>query len=142
MEKGKKEQESKDNKKRKKKRKWNKKTKILVGVIVIVVVLMIGFWGMHSSTNYLSVSDIVDNEDKYLNEEIEVKGTVKKDSVDQDNRTFVLTDGKNDIKINYTGSLPASFEEGKDVVVKGTLRRYDVLVIDVEEIVVGCSSEY
>ena len=142
MGKGKKDPKS----KRRKKRRMNKILKITIAVIVIIIVLVIGLWGMHSSTSYLTVSEIVENKSKYLDEYVEVKGTVKDDSVDKINKTFIITDGDNDLLIDYNRSLPSNFEEGGDVIIKGTLRddgeAESRLFIKVKEIVVSCPSKY
>ena len=73
---------------------------------------------------------------------MEIKGIVGIDSMDSKNKTFVLTDGKNDLRINYNGSLPSNFEEGKDIIVKGILRQRDELLLEAKEIKVGCASKY
>lgn len=136
------EEVKKDIPKGKKRRKMGKKSKIIIAVFIIIIILIIGLWGMHSDTSYPSVSDIVNNKEKHLDKHIEVKGTVGTDSLDLANKTFNLTDGKNDLKINYNGSLPSNFEEGKDIVVKGTLHQRDELFLVAEEIEVGCASKY
>ena len=74
---------------------------------------------------------------------VEVKGTVAKNSIDESGKSFVITDGENDINITYPDMLPANFKEEIDVVIKGTLREQGgLLVIEANEIVVGCPSKY
>jgi cytochrome c-type biogenesis protein CcmE len=137
------ESQNKSDKKKKKKR-LSKKAKVIIAVLVIIIVIFIGLWGMHSSGDYKTVSEVLNNKDKYLNKYVEVKGTVEKDSISLSNKTFIISDENNELLVNYTtfGSLPGSFEEGKDVVIKGTLREDIVMYIDAKEVVVGCASKY
>ena len=128
----------------KNKRKRRKIIIVIVAVLIVVIVLVIGLWGMHGSTSYPTVSEILEDKDKNLDKDIEVKGTVKLDSINLTIRNFIITDGKNDLNVTYTDSLPSNFEEGKEVVVKGKLiesAQYG-LVVEADEIVVGCASKY
>lgn len=114
----------------------------LIAIVVIVLVIVVGTWGMWGGTDYPSVKDVLGDQGKYLNKYVEVRGTVKLLSLDVNNTTFVLSEGSSDLRVNYTGALPANFEEGKDVVVKGTLRKETALVLFAKDIVVGCASKY
>jgi cytochrome c-type biogenesis protein CcmE len=120
----------------------NKVIIITIAIIVIIIVLIIGLWDTGEGKDYSTVSEIIDDSEKYIDENIEFRGTVKKDTLDDFNKTFILTDDKNDLRVNYTGLLPSNFEEGKDVVIKGTLRQETELVVEAEEIIVGCASKY
>ena len=55
---------------------------------------------------------------------IRVGGMVKKNSIniDQSEVNFVITDFKNELIVNYSGSVPNLFEEGKGVVAEGFLK--------------------
>ena len=55
---------------------------------------------------------------------IRVGGMVKKNSikVNSNEINFVITDFKNHISVNYTGSVPNLFTEGKGVVAEGYLK--------------------
>jgi cytochrome c-type biogenesis protein CcmE len=125
-----------------KKKKMGKKTKFLIAIIIIVIVIIIGIGGMSGAEDYMTVGDVIDEESKYMNKYVEVRGTVKDESWDTVNSTFILTDGESDMLINYTDLLPSNFQEGKDVVVKGTVRKNIVMEIQVKEIEVGCPSKY
>jgi cytochrome c-type biogenesis protein CcmE len=115
---------------------------VVLAIVVISLVLVVGTWGMWGGSDYPSVKDVVSDKGKYLNKYLEMRGTVKLQSLDVNNTTFVLFEDKSEIRVNYTGILPQNFEEGKDVVVKGTLRDENGLVIKAKEIVVGCASKY
>lgn len=115
---------------------------IIVAIVIIIIVLIVGLWGMTGGEDYPTPSEILKDKTKHLNNHVEVRGTVKQDTLDTQNKTFVLTDDKADLLVNYTDFLPSNFEEGKDVVVKGTLREQIIVFIEADEIVVGCASKY
>ena len=58
------------------------------------------------------------------NKKIRVGGMVKNNSIiiDSENVNFIITDFKNEINVNYSGSVPNLFEEGKGVVAEGFLK--------------------
>ena len=55
---------------------------------------------------------------------IRVGGMVKKNSINMstDQVSFIITDFKNEINVDYSGVLPNLFEEGKGVVAEGYLQ--------------------
>ena len=126
----------------KKRRRLGTGVKVAIAIAIIAVVLISGLWGMWGGTSFLTVNDVTANEGKYLNTQLEVRGTVKLQSHDLTNKTFILSGNSKELKVNYTGAPPSNFEEGKDVVVKGTLRSSGGLVLVAKEIVVGCASKY
>jgi cytochrome c-type biogenesis protein CcmE len=127
---------------KKSKSKRNKAIIITILIIVVAIALIILLWDTGEGQDYPTVSKILDESEKHIDKEIEFRGTVKKDTLDVTNRTFVLTDDKKDLRVNYTDLLPSNFEEGKDVVVRGILRQKIELVVEAEEITVGCASKY
>ncbi len=74
---------------------------------------------------------------KNLNEiknaqKIRVGGMVKKNSIIINNKEifFVITDFKNELLVNFNGSVPNLFEEGKGVVAEGFLKDKSLLNAD------------
>ncbi len=74
---------------------------------------------------------------KNLNEiknaqKIRVGGMVKKNSIIINNKEifFVITDFKNELLVNFNGSVPNLFEEGKGVVAEGFLKDKSFLNAD------------
>ena len=74
---------------------------------------------------------------KNLNEiknaqKIRVGGMVKKDSIKINDKEifFVITDFKNELLVNFNGSVPNLFEEGKGVVAEGFLKDKSFLNAD------------
>lgn len=70
-----------------------------------------------------------------------VKGMVA--AVDAENRSFVLTDGERSLEVRMSGQLPAPVQEGRSLVAKGHLiATGGDLVLQADEILVGCPSKY
>ena len=74
---------------------------------------------------------------KNLNEiknaqKIRVGGMVKKNSIKINDKEifFVITDFKNELLVNFNGSVPNLFEEGKGVVAEGFLKDKSFLNAD------------
>lgn len=91
---------------------------------------------------YLTVSQVVRNSATYLDENIQVLGTVAKGSVTYKNTSIVfsLVDEESVIKVNYTGSLPQNFQEGEEVVVIGKLTSQNT--VEASQMLVKCPSKY
>ena len=66
------------------------------------------------------------------NKKIRVGGMVKNNSIviDSENINFIITDFKNEINVNYSGSVPNLFEEGKGVVAEGFLKDQNFLIAE------------
>ena len=63
---------------------------------------------------------------------IRIGGMVKENSIviDSENVNFIITDFKNEINVNYSGSVPNLFEEGKGVVAEGFLKDQSFLIAE------------
>lgn len=123
----------------------NKKQKTFVAIGVIVAVAIIGLWGVDFSQQYIMVSELTSNPDKYVGDKIGTMGVIKNGTlvVTPDIISFVLVDkddGISEIYVEYTGDLPATLDEGKDVSMSATMVAADK--IEATQIVVGCSSKY
>jgi len=107
----------------------SRKKRISYFLVSAVVVLILGkfiFNSLQKNTIYFfSPTDLL------LNSEtprglIRVGGLVKRDSIQEKKSeaiyTFVVTDLKNDIYVEYKGILPNLFQEEKGVVVEGVLK--------------------
>ena len=66
------------------------------------------------------------------NKKIRVGGMVKNNSIiiDSENVNFIITDFKNEINVNYSGTVPNLFEEGKGVVAEGFLKDQSFLIAE------------
>ena len=123
----------------------DKKQKTFVAIGVIVAVAIIGLWGVDFSQQYIMVSELTSNPDKYVGDKIGTMGVIKNGTliVTPDIISFTLTDEEDEtaeIYVEYTGDLPATLDEGKDISMSGTMVSADK--IEATQIVVGCSSKY
>jgi len=123
------------------KRLSTKRKRLLALVVVLVVVavaIVIGLWG-NAPVPYMTVSEVTENASSYLDEEIQIKGTVKNwDSV---GKTFELTDGESNLTVSYV-TLPEGFNNEKEIVVEGVLKGGSNLILESTKITVGCPSKY
>ena len=73
---------------------------------------------------FLSPTEIKEKQNLNLNKQIRIGGMVKKESifVNNDEIKFIVTDLKNEIIVNFQGSVPNLFEEGKGVVAEGFIK--------------------
>lgn len=127
-----------------------RKKLILVGIVVVVAVVIL-FWGWSSTgREYMSVGALVDQSaegvpTKYAGKLVEVKGVVAGWDGTAEDLSFALVDEKDpnkSVEVTVNGTLPAGFENGKTVVVKGVLSPDLPLRIAASEITVGCASKY
>ena len=116
-------------------------------VVAGILLIFSGFLAYDSLSNYinpyLSVTSVVRNIDQYRGRSIQVMGVVQFDTFDRGNDgtiRFAINDGTEAIGVVYTGALPQNFDEGKDVVVVGSLDGDDT--VDARQILVKCPSKY
>lgn len=90
---------------------------------------------------YLTVTQVAQNSDIYLDEEIQVLGIIGNGTVQYSDSalTFDLADEENTIKVIHAGR-PDNFQEGIQAVVIGRLNHDSVLVAS--EILLRCPSKY
>jgi cytochrome c-type biogenesis protein CcmE len=118
-----------------------KKKKILTAVAVLVIIslaLVVGLWG-NAPVPYMTVSEVTNHSSSYLNKEIEIKGIVKNWNTTA--RTFEMTDEESRLVVSYD-NIPDGFNNEKEIVVSGILTGANGLVLEAEEITVGCPSKY
>lgn len=123
----------------------DKKQKMFVAIGVIAAVAIIGLWDVDFSQQYIMVSELISNPDQYVGAKISTMGTIKNGTliVTPDIISFILTDSEDvtaEIYVEYTGDLPPTLDEGKDISMSGTMISADK--VEATQIVVGCSSKY
>lgn len=130
------------------------KTKTIVKVLISVVVIGggLGYFmlqAMQSSWSYYYVvdefvEDFVAKTPAMKASSVRVFGKVKPDSVARDLEktllTFTLAGPKNELPIQYKGSVPDNFTEGKNVVVQGRLDATGVF--QAKTLMTKCESKY
>ena len=81
---------------------------------------------------FKSPTDIKNFTEVKNTEKIRVGGMVKKNSIKINDKEifFIITDFKNELLVNFTGSVPNLFEEGKGVVAEGILKDKSFLNAD------------
>ncbi len=92
---------------------------------------------------YLSVTMVVRNLDQYQGKSLQIMGVVESGTFDRGNNgtiRFAINDGTEAISVIYTGALPQNFDEGKDVVVVGSLNGDET--VEARQILVKCPSKY
>lgn len=132
-------------------KKTAKNLKLVLGIAVILLCIVIGFSNIESFVNpYKTVSDLVSSPEKYLGRQVQVEGVVIENTIIwvPNTLTFVLTDGKEAMKVTYQGVLPSTFPVGKEI---GEESKIDVVVIGsltslgefkATQILVKCPSKY
>ena len=89
----------------------------------ILIVFLI-FKSLEENVVYFKSPTEIKNLTELTSKKIRVGGMVKEKSinVNQSEVNFVITDFKNELIVNYSGSVPNLFEEGKGVVAEGFLK--------------------
>ncbi len=120
------------------------KGKYVVAGILLLFSALLAYDSLSNYINpYLSVTSVVRNLDKYQGKSLQVMGVVESGTFDRGNDgtiRFAINDGTETISVIYTGALPQNFDEGKDVVVVGSLNGDET--VDASQILVKCPSKY
>ena len=97
---------------------------ILSIFISSVLIVFLVFKSLEDNVVYFKSPTEIKNLTELTPKKIRVGGMVKEKSinVNQSEVNFVITDFKNELIVNYSGSVPNLFEEGKGVVAEGFLK--------------------
>ena len=97
---------------------------ILSIFISLIIIVFLVFKSLEENVVYFKSPTEIKNLTELTSKKIRVGGMVKKKSinVNQSEVNFVITDFKNELIVNYSGSVPNLFEEGKGVVAEGFLK--------------------
>ncbi len=89
-----------------------------------VLIVFLIFKSLEENVVYFKSPTEIKNFTELTSKKIRVGGMVKEKSinVNQSEVNFVITDFKNELIVNYSGSVPNLFEEGKGVVAEGFLK--------------------
>ena len=90
----------------------------------LILVVFLVFKSLEENVVYFKSPTEIKNLTELTPKKIRVGGMVKEKSinVNQSEVNFVITDFKNELIVNYSGSIPNLFEEGKGVVAEGFLK--------------------
>jgi cytochrome c-type biogenesis protein CcmE len=89
-----------------------------------ILIVFLVFKSLEENVVYFKSPTEIKNLTELTAKKIRVGGMVKEKSinVNQSEVNFVITDFKNELVVNYSGSVPNLFEEGKGVVAEGFLK--------------------
>ena len=90
----------------------------------LILIVFLVFKSLEENVVYFKSPTEIKNLTELTAKKIRVGGMVKEKSinVNQSEVNFVITDFKNELIVNYSGSVPNLFEEGKGVVAEGFLK--------------------
>ena len=90
----------------------------------LILIVFLVFKSLEENVVYFKSPTEIKNLTELTSKKIRVEGMVKEKSinVNQSEVNFVITDFKNELIVNYSGSVPNLFEEGKGVVAEGFLK--------------------
>ena len=95
---------------------------LLIFLSSILFIFLI-FKSLEENVVYFKSPTDIKNITEISEKKIRVGGMVKKNSINVKSSeiNFIITDFKNELVVNYSGSVPNLFEEGKGVVAEGFL---------------------
>jgi len=90
----------------------------------LILIVFLVFKSLEENVVYFKSPTEIKDLTEMTSKKIRVGGMVKEKSinVNQSEVNFVITDFKNELIVNYSGSVPNLFEEGKGVVAEGFLK--------------------
>ena len=97
---------------------------ILLILVTLVLSIFLIFKSLEENVVYFKSPTEIKNLSELENKKIRVGGMVKKNSIEinETEVNFIITDFKNELIVNFTGSVPNLFEEGKGVVAEGFIQ--------------------
>ena len=89
-----------------------------------ILIVFLVFKSLEENVVYFKSPTEIKNLTELTPKKIRVGGMVKEKSinVNQSEVNFIITDFENELIVNYSGSVPNLFEEGKGVVAEGFLK--------------------
>ena len=106
---------------------------IFLILISLVLTIFLVVKSLEENVVYFKSPTDIKNLNEITNaQKIRVGGMVKKNSIKINDKEifFVITDFKNELLVNFNGSVPNLFEEGKGVVAEGFLKDKSFLNAD------------
>ena len=107
---------------------YGKKVKLRAFFVLLIFLSLILFTflifkSLEENVVYFKSPTDIKNFTEISENKIRVGGMVKKNSINVKSTeiNFIITDFKNELIVNYSGSVPNLFEEGKGVVAEGFL---------------------
>lgn len=122
-----------------------KQQKTIIAILFVTLVAVIGLWGVDFSQSYSMVSELTNDPQSHIGNEVNTMGNIKNGTlqVAPGVITFLLVDVEDhvsEVQVEYTGDLPASFAEGQGISLSGTM--VSGQKIEAHQVVMGCPSKY
>ena len=97
---------------------------LITALIIATVIIFVILKSLEENVVYFKSPTEIKVLSEVTKKKIRVGGMVKKNSINinQSEVNFVITDFKNELIVNYKGSIPNLFEEEKGVVAEGFLQ--------------------
>ncbi len=122
------------------------KKKYLIGGIILVAAMGFLIYSLLSDslTYYYTPGELMEEGDSVYGKSIRVSGNILGDSIEWDSSKpelrFTITDDSASLLVIYADEMPHTFEEDKDVVVRGKYSSDSIFHAD--EIMMKCASKY
>ena len=115
---------------------------LFVGAIMLGLIGLM-FLSVDPQVQY-TVDEVMDSPEEFSSEEVNIRGIVKNESIDNSSSTFLLQGSESEILVSFAMiAVPDGFEEGRMIAVKGNLiQDEEMWIIDAKEIQTGCPSKY
>ena len=115
---------------------------LFVGAIMIGLIALM-FLSVDPQVQY-TVDEVMDSPEEFSSDELNIRGVVKIQSIDNTSSTFILQGSEAQIEVSFVMiAVPDGFEEGRMIAVNGNLiQEGDIWKIDAKEIQTGCPSKY
>ena len=115
---------------------------LFVGAIMLGLIGLM-FLSVDPQVQY-TVDEVMDSPEEFSSEEVNIRGIVKNESIDNSSSTFLLQGSESEILVSFAMiAVPDGFEEGRMIAVNGNLiQEGDNWKIDAKEIQTGCPSKY
>ena len=115
---------------------------LFVGAIMLGLIGLM-FLSVDPQVQY-TVDEVMDSPEEFSSEEVNIRGIVKNESIDNSSSTFLLQGTESEILVSFAMiAVPDGFEEGRMIAVKGNLiQDGEMWIIDSKEIQTGCPSKY
>ena len=115
---------------------------LFVGAIMLGLIGLM-FLSVDPQVQY-TVDEVMDSPEEFSSEEVNIRGIVKNESIDNSSSTFLLQGSESEILVSFAMiAVPDGFEEGRMIAVKGNLiQDGEMWIIDAKEIQTGCPSKY
>ncbi len=124
----------------------NIKKKYWISAVILIAAFGFLLYSLISDslTYYYTTSEIIEEGESVFGEDIRVSGSIVTDSVRWDaskpELNFNITDESTVMPVTYAKEIPHTFDENKEVVIKGEYKSDGVFHAD--EIMMKCASKY